>query len=105
LRAQTAVRAGELHALRWHHLDFAKGGSILALVDDKAQPVTTDELIAPLPLRFRPHDDESLAGCVERLNEEEQRNAARSMPLQDQQKILGDRYRAKVLGRSHSRLS
>ena len=21
----TGIRAGELHALRWHHLDFAKG--------------------------------------------------------------------------------
>lgn len=49
------------------------GADILFLVDDRALPFRNEKLVAPLPLRFFPlNDDERLAAYVKKLNEEEQ---------------------------------
>jgi hypothetical protein len=51
------------------------GPSILFLVDDKAVPVVTEQLIAPLPLRFFAMTDEgAIVGYVNQLNETEKKN-------------------------------
>lgn len=61
-----------------HHPLPRPGSDILFLVDDKALPVQTDQLIAPLPLRFFAlTDDERLAAHVKRLNDEEQEKCGR----------------------------
>jgi hypothetical protein len=55
------------------HQPLAPGGSTLFLVDDKALPVRSKNLVAPLPMRFfAVNDDERLAAYVKRLNEREQ---------------------------------
>jgi hypothetical protein len=55
------------------HHPLAPGGNILFLLDDKAVPVRTEKLIAPLPLRFFALGEASeLAAHVTRLNDEEQ---------------------------------
>ncbi|MDR3420178.1 MAG: hypothetical protein P4L80_02870 [Xanthobacteraceae bacterium] len=57
---------------RKHH-PLAPGGSILFLVDDKARPVRTENLVAPLPLRFFAlAEDRELAAYVAKLNDDEQ---------------------------------
>jgi hypothetical protein len=55
------------------HRPIAPGGSPLFLVDDKALPIQTEKLLAPLPLRFFViDDDDRMVAYVKRLNEEEQ---------------------------------
>jgi len=55
------------------HHPLAPGGSILFLIDDKAEPVKTDKLIAPLPLRFFAlGENDELKAYVARLNADEQ---------------------------------
>ena len=54
------------------------GGDILFLVDDKAQPIVTDKLVAPLPLRFFPlSDEDGLVAYVKQLNDDEQEKCRR----------------------------
>ncbi len=49
------------------------GADILFLVDDKAQPVSRKNLVAPLPMQFFSlSDNERLAAYLEQLNDEEQ---------------------------------
>ena len=52
-------------------------GSVLFLVDDRAEPVVKGTVIAPLPLRYFPRGaDEKIAKYVEEMNDEEQRQLA-----------------------------
>ena len=54
------------------HRPLAPGGDVLFLVDDCAEPVTTDKVIAPLPSRFKAlSDEERLVAHVQRLTLEE----------------------------------
>jgi hypothetical protein len=56
-----------------HHPLPSPGSDILFLVDDKAEPVRSGNIIAPLPLRFFAlYGDERLTAYVERLNAEEE---------------------------------
>ena len=57
------------------HRPLSPGGDVLFLVDDKAQPVTTALLIAPLPSKFSPvHDNEPLLRHIQNLSREEERH-------------------------------
>jgi hypothetical protein len=57
------------------HRPLSPGGDVLFLVDDKAQPVTTNRLIAPLPSRFSSvHDNEPLLRHIRNLTHEEERH-------------------------------
>jgi len=56
-----------------HHRPISPGGDVLFLVDDKAVPVCTDRLVAPLPSRFCPvGNNERLLSHVQRLSQEEE---------------------------------
>lgn len=55
------------------HRPLGPSGSILFLVDDEAQPIKTEKLIAPMPLRFFAlSNDRPLVAYVQKLNEKEQ---------------------------------
>ena len=55
------------------HHPITEGNGVLFLVDDAARPVETENLIAPLPMRYFPlSDDERLVSYVGKLNHEEQ---------------------------------
>jgi hypothetical protein len=50
-------------------------GSVLFLVDDKAEPVVKGAVIAPLPLRYFPRgDNEKIVKYVEEMNDKEQQD-------------------------------
>ena len=59
------------HDPKYHPL--APGGSVLFLVDDRAEPVVTDELIAPLPSQFLALSNEQrIVSHVQGLRREEE---------------------------------
>ena len=67
------------HSNPKHH-PLAPGGDVLFLVDDRARPIITDTLIAPLPSRFRSlSDDERLVNHVQRLRREEEQECRQMM--------------------------
>lgn len=54
------------------HHPLLIGGSVLFLVDNKAEPVVKGAVIAPLPLRYFPRgDDEGIAKYVQEMNDKE----------------------------------
>jgi len=60
------------HSDSKHH-PISPGGDVLFLVDSGAVPVTTDQLIAPLPSKFSPvSNDERLLSHLQVLSREEE---------------------------------
>lgn len=63
-------------------------GSVLFLVDDKAEPIAKGTVVAPLPLRFFPRGDRpQIAGYVQEMNDKEQQQLAALVDRLNQQTL------------------
>lgn len=71
-----------MHEEERHKPIVSKGGDVLFLVDDSAEPVQTDVLLAPLPLRYFALDNsKKLQAYVAHLQREEVRKCQKIYKL------------------------